>query len=321
MYKLPPLLGISIILCILISGCSRKNRFFRRKLYFIDTHSTLDSLQSNPTKPTITIWIHGARPFKANTYNLGLKSPTLFNSTNELAKIADTLIKSDPIKFPLDHFYIFSWSGAMDFSERQNAAFDLHNQIIQLIDSYKAAHGIIPKIRIIAHSHGGNVALDLAAVQNNQLIIDELILLAIPVQSKNKEFVSCSLFKRVFSLYSTIDYAQIIDPQGMYHNGDADSFFSGQRFKPSPNLMQVKTKLNGTAYQHLQFNDLPTLKILSPLIDQLNEWMNEIPTNLLTSDETRFMLSVYTNGRKPPHAKCYHMGGPHEHIELKSACF
>ena len=80
--------------------------------------------------------------------------------------------------------------------------------------------------------------------------------------------------------------------------------------------MQVKTKINGAACKHLQFNDLATLKLLPCIIDQLNEWMDEIPTSALVSDSTRFMLSVYTNGRHIPHAKCYHTGDPHEHIEL-----
>ena len=90
---------------------------------------------------------------------------------------------------------------------------------------------------------------------------------------------------------------------------------------PSPHLMQIKTKINGTACRHLQFDDLPTIKILPAIIDQLNEWMNETPKDLLLSDETRFMLSVYTNGRHTPHATSYRTGGPHEHIELRyNAC-
>ena len=316
MYTRLKWLATSVTLCILLTGCSHQKRFFRRKLYFTETRLPARTAQSKQTTPSITIWIHGARPFEDNKYNLGLKSPTSFDPNNEIAKIAYTLIKSDPTIFPLDHFYIYSWSGAMDFSKRQQAADTLHAQLIQLVDTYKNLYGITPKIRLLAHSHGGNVALNLAAVPYNRLLIDELILLAIPVQEKNKNFVCSPLFKRVFSLYSTIDYAQIIDPQGLYHDSDAYSFFSGQRFTPYQNLMQVKTKIDGAACKHLQFNDLPMVKILPAIIDQLNEWMDEIPKDILESDATRFMLSVYTNGRHAPRAQRYRTGGLHEHVEL-----
>jgi len=315
MYKLLRWIATSATLCLLAAGCSHQRTFFRRKLYFTERQPVCPQ-QTKQIDPTITIWIHGARPFGANKYNLGLKSPTLFDPANHSALSAYTLIKSDPIKFPLDHFYIYSWSGILDFSERQRAANILHAEIVQLIETYKKLHGIVPRIRILAHSHGGNVALNLAAVANNNLIIDELILLAVPVQARNKKLANSPLFKRIFSLYSTIDYAQIIDPQGIYHDSGTYALFSGQRFEPSPNLMQVKTKINGAACQHLQFNDLPTLKILSPIIDQLNQWMDELPEDVLLCGATRFMLSVYTNGRRPPRAKCYRTGGAHEHVEL-----
>jgi hypothetical protein len=80
--------------------------------------------------------------------------------------------------------------------------------------------------------------------------------------------------------------------------------------------MQVKIKINGTACQHLQFNDIPTLKILPTIIDQLNQWMDTIPQDTLLSEDTRFMLSVYTNGRRTPRLKRYRSCDPCEHKEL-----
>ncbi len=307
---------VSMVLCILLPGCSHQKNFFRRKLYFTNHQVISASKYTNQQVPTISVWIHGARPFGNNTYNLGLKSLTLFDPHNKLAETANILVKADSIKFPLDNFYIFSWPGTMDFGVRQQEAITLHTELLKLLNTYKMSHGIKPRVRIIAHSHGGNVALNLAAVTNNMIEIDELILLATPVQDKNKDYVRSPLFKRVFSLYSTIDIAQIIDPQGIYHDSCTHSLFSGQRFNPSQNLMQIKTKINGTACQHLQFDDRPMLTILPAIIDQLHEWMDKLPQQALLSENTRFMLSVYTNGRRPPQAKCYRTGGPHEHIEL-----
>ena len=45
------------------------------------------------------------------------------------------------------------------------------------------------------------------------------------------------------------------------------------------------------------------ITILSPILDQLNKWMDEIPTEKLLDGKNRFMLSAYTNGRKPPKLK------------------
>lgn len=316
MYKVLRLIIIAATLSMLAACCPKKQSFFRRKLYFMPLKQGANQHPIVNREPTLTIWIHGARPFGANTYNLGLKSPALFDQENYIAKCANTLIAADPIKFPCDHFLIYSWSGILDFKERQQAANILYSELKQYIENYKKSHKMTPKIRILAHSHGGNVALNLAGVPGNNLIIDELVLLAVPVQAKNKHFISNPLFKRIFSLYSTADYAQIIDPQKLYLDSLADSFFSGQRFKPTPNLLQVKTKINGTACKHLEFNDIPMLKILSPIIDQLNQWINELPLEILLTEKNRFMLSIYTNGRHTPKSKRYRLGNRYEHVEI-----
>lgn len=316
MQKIIRCITTSAALCILASCCFHQKRFFRRKLYFIAEQPTACVPQHRQAEPTITIWIHGARPFAANTYNLGLKSPTQFDPNDYVAQSAYALIKADPNKFPLDHFYIYSWSGILDFAERQRASFILYTEIVKLIDKYKKLHDIVPKIRIMAHSHGGNVALNLALNADNSFIVDELIVLAIPVQAKTHKLAHSPMFKRIFSLYSTIDVGQIIDPQLLYRGSDTYLLFSGQRFTPQENLMQVKIKINGAACQHIQFNDVPTLTVMPQILDQLRQWMDEIPKDIMTSDDTRFMLSVYTNGRHAPRLKRYYSGDPHEHKEL-----
>jgi PGAP1-like protein. len=316
MHKLIRWITASTAICILAGCCFHQKRFFRHKLYFVDDHHTLCATQPTHHETTLTIWIHGARPFAANTYNLGLKNLTLFAPKDYVAQSAYALIHACPAKFPIDHLYIYSWSGILDFSERQRAGTELYNELVNLIDTYKKLHGTVPKIRIIAHSHGGNVALNLVSTWDRSFFIDELILLAVPVQAKTQELVHSQLFKRVLNLYSTIDIPQMIDPQLFYRESGTYSLFSGQLFTPHENLMQVKIKINGAACQHLQFNDAQTLKILPQILDQLYQWMDKIPKDILTSHDARFMLSVYTNGRRTPRAKRYHNGDPYEHIEL-----
>lgn len=316
MHTIIRLLTSVTIICF-IAGCGYHHKeLYRRKLYFIKDKPVLHSSLQYQQNPTITVWIHGARPFEANTYNIGLKSIDLFDQKDYIAQSITALIKSDPIKFSHNHFYIYSWSGILDFSERQRASNILYSELVKLLEDYKKTHGILPKLRIMAHSHGGNVALNLAANRDHKFIVDELILLAVPVQMKNHEYVHSPLFKRVLSLYSTIDIPQIIDPQLFYRESGTYLLFSGQRFTPAANLLQVKIKINGAACQHLQFNDISTLTILPYMLDELIAWMDTLPENILISENARFMLSVYTNGRHTPRLKLYHSGDPYEHKEI-----
>ena len=125
----------------------------------------------------------------ANRYNLGLRKPEAFDHANQLWEIAQWLIHADPQMFNPDNFYIFSWSGRLDFNVRLNAAYDLYKELAPIISQYIKHYGIQPKIRLLAHSHGGNVALNLARVANtSNLTIDELVLLACPVQCQTEPF-------------------------------------------------------------------------------------------------------------------------------------
>ena len=61
-------------------------------------------------------------------------------------------------------FYTFGWSGLMSQRRRRKEAVRFYNALINEIAKYNQM-GINPKIRIIAHSHGGNLALNLAAIK------------------------------------------------------------------------------------------------------------------------------------------------------------
>lgn len=60
-------------------------------------------------------------------------------------------------------FYTFGWSGLISISSRRFEAIRLYNQLSEELDRYHKM-GVQPKIRIITHSHGGNLCLNLAAV-------------------------------------------------------------------------------------------------------------------------------------------------------------
>jgi hypothetical protein len=73
-----------------------------------------------------------------------------------------------PGKYKND-YYTFGWTGFMSKTRRRAESIRLYNALNEAIAEY-ASQGIKPKIRILAHSHGGNLALQLAGV--NELLLE-----------------------------------------------------------------------------------------------------------------------------------------------------
>ncbi len=61
-------------------------------------------------------------------------------------------------------FYTFGWSGLVSQHSRRYEAIRLYNALTEEVEKLQK-EGINPRIRIITHSHGGNLCLNLAAVQ------------------------------------------------------------------------------------------------------------------------------------------------------------
>ncbi|MCK4265241.1 hypothetical protein KAW80_02690 [Candidatus Babeliales bacterium] len=64
-----------------------------------------------------------------------------------------------------NHFYTYGWSGLMGQTERRRWAIRFYNALTEELKNYDK-EGIKPKIRILAHSHGGNVSLNLALIND-----------------------------------------------------------------------------------------------------------------------------------------------------------
>lgn len=111
--------------------------------------------------------------------------------------------------------YAYGWSGLLNQYERKLAAIELYNRLVVLYEEFKQA-GIMPKVRLVSHSHGGNVGLNLAAVhevasKKASFIIDELIMYATPIQQETECFCFSPLFQKVFNIYSENDAIQPSD--------------------------------------------------------------------------------------------------------------
>lgn len=297
------------LLVLLLAGCG-KTKIIREKVFIKKTahiKTTIKIKEAEKQEPTqlcdyITVYIHGTklapRALVRRIFHIpdGLVPAATFENQYHLRSIADTLSAADPVRFSDEYMFLFGWSGALRFEDREQAAQDLYKQLKPVIKSYEQKYGKTPKLRIITHSHGGNVALNLAKLKDDpHFIIDELILLACPVQEATAGLIRDAMFKEVFVLYSSLDLTQIIDPQGLYtHDGDRP-MWSQRRFPKQDNITQVKLKLNGHALFHADFIRLKFMAMLPQIIDKMREFqklcLNEPDMN---SKKVQQILSVYT---------------------------
>lgn len=244
--------------------------------------------------PPITIWVHGTKlvgsKILPNFFNCqqGLHRACKLDKNYHHRIIAQTLAETNPERFPLETFYLFGWSGALSFEARKQAAEELYESLKKLVDRYEKQYHQKPFIRIITHSHGGNVALNLPDIKDadNNIVISELILLACPVQDYTKNNVLDPIFDTIISLYSTLDALQVLDPQGIYSKEVHEMhkqyekhiktpLFSQRVFEPHEKVIQAKLKINGRGIFHVEFLVKRFLRLLPKILDALKEYKKE----------------------------------------------
>jgi len=141
-------------------------------------------------------------------------------------------------------YYTFGWSGLLSSEKRYAEARVLYEQIIQELETYTHK----PKIRIIAYSHGGNVALNLAAVADKTRIpffVDELILLGTPIQQSTEYLICSPLFKKTYLFFSKNDIVQCIDcfNQGRPSSFSKRCFCSSKLYNLPDTLTQIEIRI------------------------------------------------------------------------------
>jgi hypothetical protein len=243
----------------------------------------------------ITIWVHGTKLVGSKLLPNFFHCKQGLHPAGELDKnyhhriIANTLAETDHKRFPFETFYLFGWSGKLSFDARKQAAQELYDSLKQLIHCHEKQYGQKPWIRIITHSHGGNVVLNLPSIKdtnNDIVVISELILLACPIQDYTKHNVSDPIFDTIISLYSTLDALQVLDPQGIYskelHEIDEQyekhlktPLFSQRVLEPHEKIIQAKLKIQGRGIFHVEFLLKRFLRLLPKILDSLNDYKKE----------------------------------------------
>lgn len=239
-------------------------------------------------KDVLTIWVHGTKAiglqdhvFKDFFFRyMDLHNINDYEEKHKIKNVAKKLSDKNTERFVFDNFYTFGWSGDLSHTARKAAAKDLHTQIYNLVQYYKNKTGITPKIRLITHSHGGNVALLMSKINSktiNKISIYELVLLACPVQQKTAKYVPDKIFEKIYSLYSESDMIQVIDPQGWhkYKKKEKKPLFSERRFKPESKLVQARIKLNGHGMMHVEFITEKFANFLPLILKELDLWIKE----------------------------------------------
>lgn len=280
--------AILIITLLIVPGCIQQGQKTLIKQISVSCkhhHQLKTSIdlceQSHP--PVITIWIHGTRLlpkslFKTFFYSKpGLHHYSEIDSIYYQHKIAQMIIDSNPEQFPAATFYLFGWSGALSFEERECAARKLYEDLKVICFTYRQTYGVAPVIRIISHSHGGNIALLLEKVKDSddsQLFIDQLLLLACPVQIQTMKYVQSNIFGKVYSLYSLLDILQLADPQGLQNKDKKEDIplFSKRFFTPHEKIEQVAIKMDDRSLMHIEFIKPKFLAQLSKIVNTIDQW-------------------------------------------------
>ncbi len=293
-----------LITCLLLSSCSY-HKYVRR----VTIPRKSIKYAHEPSLPPITIWVHGTRFFRRPLFHGFFKSTPGLRLAKELAhdyylyNVVHGLNQIAPQDFPLDTFYLFGWSGKLRATIREEAAEALYEGLKKLIADYRQQYGVDPFIRLITHSHGGTVALNLARVKESDpppFYIDELIMLACPVQNSTKGYLEDDMFRRIYSLYSSLDLVQILAPQIHYYayrtkKGRIRSrmnwpLFSNREFAQHPKLSQVRVKINGRALFHSEFTRPHFTSLLPHILQIIDTWHY----HQLMKEETH-LLCVYTD--------------------------
>lgn len=291
-----------IILIMFCNGCYHRAQVVKKRISMTyeqppERHKPCKPVAKNDTvadDPVITVWVHGTKFVRSDTYRRvyngipDIKHIQEFPSEHGIQFQMCLLDRDAPTLFGYNNLYLFGWSGRLSTHERYGVAVILYQKLAALAESYRQKYGKEPRIRLVTHSHGGNVALNLARIhkkQKAQLTIDTLVLLACPVQHETKKLAESCFFSKVYAFYSSLDMVQVMAPEFVYKlRDDEDSIigsclrwipFSNRSFEPHSCVRQAWIKMNGHGLMHSSFAHVKFLRTLPRLIEAVDALYQE----------------------------------------------
>lgn len=112
------------------------------------------------------------------------------------------------------HPYTFGWDGALSLDHRKEESRKLLVGLRSLIEKYRKLYPADQvRVQILAHSHGGNVALHMVDWIDEKIsfTVSELLLFGTPIHGETSHHVDASFFEQVYNFHSSGDFIQIAD--------------------------------------------------------------------------------------------------------------
>ncbi len=264
--------GLLVILSV-VPGCGQFSQYYRQRKQYLKKVFFAGPIPDGP----VTIFIHGTKESIISKmvhkldYPYGIVAANTVEANSVLSRIPRYLNEVAPEEFDLTRFFFYGWHGKLNFRSRYTGA----QRLYDILKDHKGP------ITIITHSHGCGVALFLAEFaqrdNNADFSIDRLILLAPPVQVATKHYAHAPIFKEVFTFYSTADFMQVGDPQGIYWESYAFTpdetqvpFFSKRTFDPAPTIYQTRILADRQSPGHLYFMLQGFMKHMPCLLDMVH---------------------------------------------------
>lgn len=304
------------LICLFLSGCYHRARLIKKKVtitYDIPKRKLIKKqLRATEERPVFTVWIHGTKFMRSDTYKRvfngipDIKHVKEFPAAHKVQFHMQLLYRDAPELFDYNAMYLFGWSGRLSNHERYWAAVILYQKLAALSQTYQKKFGVLPRIRLVTHSHGGNVALNLARVhkiRKDSFDIDTLVLLACPVQHETKELAKSGFFKRIYAFYSSLDMVQVLAPEFMYRMRDSEGSivgsclrwipFSNRCFDAVTPVRQAWIKINGHGIMHSAFTTSKFLRTLPTLMKAVDEIYEEHDCELCNGNK-EILLHVHS---------------------------
>lgn len=233
----------------------------------------------------IVIFVHGsfiaARPVRGLFIKHdGLCSLEQLREEGNLRYLAITRTLCDTNKelYSPDSVYVYGWSGKLSHGERMAESRKLAAAIANIVANDSHVH-----ITLITHSHGGNVALGMASLDEQlPFTIDRLVLLACPVLEATCHAVHDPLFVAIYAFHSHADLTQVADMQYFHNDAVAKKPIFAQRHFPADcrgRVVEVRIARGKRDIGHVEFITHWFFKRLMKLVHELEQSPEQAPRN------------------------------------------
>lgn len=225
---------LQVIYCQKDKGGRMFAQYKEKILHYIDVvnHNNYYNFQPLGSAGFQEIDMHGKAELTSFAY-VSFITSLLYEHLYDLvfAGHADTLV-----------FRSYNWNGFLSAQDRLDAARLLYAELLQDAKQLQYETGLPVKIHLLAHSHGCNVVLNLAAIEQDAkqgLRVDRALLFAGPVQSETERYIHSDIFGSIYNIYSKGDLIQVLDCVS------TKDFFSRRIFKDVPdNVKQIEVEVD-----------------------------------------------------------------------------